>query len=249
MIDVRNLCYSHEGLTTKKFSLTDISFSLEDGFMMVLLGKNGSGKTTLLKAMYGINMVDAGSVLWDEKVAIEKTKTSEFMNKMEAYHSEVAYVGGEQWCFDNLTVNENSKLLSKLYDSFDIALFDSVMKSFDFPVSDREKKYRKLSTGQKMQFQIAFNIARHPRLIIMDEPLANLDPIVKTDILEIIRNQIKTDNLSVIMSTHLVDEITDMVDYIGLMEDGKLTLFGDRETIFDDKKIDNLRQILTEKED
>jgi len=141
-------------------------------------------------------------------------------------------------------VDENLSFLSSLYDNFDHDEFERIISSFEFAVSDRKKMYYKLSTGQQMQFQIAFNLARHPKLLLMDEPFANLDPIIKEDILELIRNKIASENISVIMSTQLVEEISDIVDYIGIIENQKMKAFGSRDELFDKFGVQNIRELM-----
>lgn len=235
MIDVKNLSYK-EMKSKEKFSLNNISFKLEDGYIMSLLGKNGSGKTTLLNLIYGMIKSDSGEVLWDGNV-INRDNYYEFK-------TEVAYVGGEQWCFSSLSVNENVELLKYLYADFDIKLYEEYLKYFDLKGSDGRKEYSELSTGQMMLFQIAFALARKPKLLIMDEPMANLDPVVKVDIMELLQKKVEKENMSIIISTHLVEDISDMTDYIGIIDNGSLIEFDNREVIFDKYKAEGLRDIL-----
>lgn len=235
MIEVKNLSYK-EKKSKKDFSINNISFKLEDGYIMSLLGKNGSGKTTLLNMIYGMFKSDSGEVLWNEKVIN--------IDNNYDFKCDVAYVGGEEWCFETKSINDNVNMLKHLYKDFDEKLFDEYVKYFDLKESDRCKEYSELSKGQKMLFQIAFALARKPKLLIMDEPMANLDPVVKIDIMELLQKKVEKENISIIISTHLVEDISDMTDYIGLIDNGNLIEFDNREEIFDKYKAEGLRDIL-----
>ena len=119
----------------------------------------------------------------------------------------------------------------------------------EFTKEEYTTKFDELSTGKQMQLQLAFALARHPKLLLLDEPMANLDPVVKTDIWELLIRTIEKENISIIISTHLVEEVNDITDYIGLLDNGRLVKFGDREQILNDdlgNKNKNLRELLEE---
>ncbi len=95
---------------TRLCNKKDISFSLEQGYIMSLLGKNGSGKTTLLNIIYGLITPDSGEVLWQHENA--------FDNRY-AFHNDIAYIGEKKnWCFEYKSLNENVAFLSLLYENF-----------------------------------------------------------------------------------------------------------------------------------
>ncbi len=92
-------------------------------------------------------------------------------------------------------------------------------------------------------------MARQPKLLLLDDPMANLEPVVITDIWELLIRTIEKENISIIISTHLVEEVNDITDYIGLLDNGRLVKFGDREQILHDdleNKNKNLRELLEE---
>ena len=150
-------------------------------------------------------------------------------------------MGGDDWCFPNETMQKNVQTLKTLYESFDEEEYGRLMEIFGLKKATLEKTCPELSQGQKMLFQIAFALARHPKLLLLDEPFANLDPVVKVDLVQLFQERIKDEGISIIVSTHLVDDVSDMVDYVGLMKEGKLVMYGDRESIFEEKKVDNLK--------
>lgn len=227
------------------FELKNVSFSLEDGYMLCLIGKNGSGKTTLLNAIYGIIKPTSGCVIFDyKKVVAAKNNAEVEENVFATYHKQVAYVGDVNWLMTGVDIATNINLLKTLYDNFDEKEFDRLLAYFEFDKSLFANEYRILSTGQRMQLQLAFSFARHPRLMILDEPFANLDPVVKTDLSELLQKKITEDNISVIISTHLVDDISNMVDYIGVIENGEMVKYGDRVTLLENKGVETLREFI-----
>ena len=207
----------------ENFRMENISFELGDGYIMALLGKNGAGKTTLFDLLSGNARKGSGSVVYDGVELTWRTRS--------AINAKMAYVGPFHWCSENETVNVNVEVLGALYESFDREYLKQTMERFEFPKSCYEKKYIELSTGQKMQFAIAFALACRPKILLLDEPFANLDPIVCMDIADILQNSVRTEGIIVIVSTHQVEEIGDMADYIGILENGRMIRFGNREEV------------------
>ena len=239
MLTVENLGHEYG---RRRFALRNVSFSLEQGYLCCLVGANGAGKTTLLKTIYGVLCSSSGKVSYQGKPVIwPKAKGREYYKGLCRYHKDVAFVGGDDWCFPNETMQKNVQTLKTLYESFDEEEYGRLMEIFGLKKATLEKTCPELSQGQKMLFQIAFALARHPKLLLLDEPFANLDPVVKVDLVQLFQERIKDEGISIIVSTHLVDDVSDMVDYVGLMKEGKLVMYGDRESIFEEKKVDSLK--------
>lgn len=247
MLDVKNLGYRYG---RKKFVLSNISFSLEDGYVMCIIGKNGAGKTTLLQAIYGSLKPSEGNVAYNDNIVVASKKQAapSYENQL-IYHEEVALVGDFNWCFEDLSIKENVDTLKELYTTFDEEEYIRLLKYFDLDQIDDSKKIQELSTGQEVLLQLAFNMARHPKLLLLDEPFANLDPVVKVDISALLQDKMTEENTQIIISTHLVDDISDMVDYVGCMENGRMTTFMDRESLFEKKGVEGLREYILEEEE
>lgn len=146
----------------------------------------------------------------------------------------MAYVGGRIWCIGGINVDENINLLKQLYSRWDQKRFEEILEMMEFTKEEYMTKLEELSTGKQMQFQLAFALARHPKLLLLDEPMANLDPVVKTDLWELLIRTIEKENISIIISTHLVEEVNDITDYVGVIDNGKLVKFGDREQMLNE---------------
>jgi ABC-2 type transport system ATP-binding protein len=237
MLQVKQIKYtvrSQMGNKTK-FIIQQVDFSLEAGYMLCLLGKNGSGKSTLLKLLYGIMPVEQGSITW---------KGQEVYKKSDKVRQEVAYVGEESGFFESKSIPDNIALLSLLYPNFQYDKWEHYLNLFGLERIKKEQTFQELSTGQKRQVQLAFALARSPRLLLLDEPTGNLDPIYRMEFMELLQELVAKEEISVILATHILEEVEEVADYIGLMHQGKLVLFGDRIQVLEEAKAESFEDIM-----
>ena len=222
MIELKNIQF-HYGMS-KSFGISDVSLNLEGGLVSCLLGKNGAGKTTLMSLAYGMLRPKSGEVLWNGERLVERNLT--------AFRREVAF-SGEAWCPNCMTVERGMEAFSILYPTFDAKYFDELMEMGGVSGA-RNKYFGMLSKGEKVKTEIAFLLARRPKFLFMDEPLANVDSVFKVDILELLQRGVAENETGILISTHLVDEISDMVDQIYVMDQGKMVIQGDRFEVLGD---------------
>ncbi|MBP5462876.1 MAG: ABC transporter ATP-binding protein [Lachnospiraceae bacterium] len=201
-----------------QFRMDKVSLEIEKGYVYALVGENGAGKTTLLKLLYGALTPQSGEVLWKGKRVDRR--------RLAAYHGEAAFVG-LPWCNAESSVADNVDFLKPLYPTFDEEYWEQLLKRADLFYTVKDVPYGKLSAGEARKIGIVFCLARHPELLILDEPLANLDPVFKTEIPEILRDAVAKDGMTILMSTNLVDEIRDFTDYYGVIRDGALVKWGE----------------------
>lgn len=218
MIKLTNLNYKYD---KDDFELKDVSLEVEPGYVTVLVGYNGCGKTTLMRNMYGSLIPKSGEIFLDDKKI-------EFENLAD-YHKNVAFVGKSLFA-EYYTVEENVELFKNLYDNYDEDMFLNLINKFDL-ASRIDSKFGILSRGQKLKVEIAFAISVKPKYLILDEPFAGLDEISKQDIVEILQNRINEENMGVFISTHLLDEIEDIADFIIMMKGGRIIKQGDRDSV------------------
>lgn len=237
MLQVKNIEYtvrSQMGNPTK-FKISNVNFTLEPGYIMCLLGKNGSGKSTLLQLLYGMQPVDQGSIQWHEQ---------EVHSNSSLIRQDVAYIGEDTGFFKYRTIQENIEILGVLYPKFDYEEWKGYLKQFGLKYITKEQTFIELSTGQRRLIQLAFALARSPKLLLLDEPTANLDPVFRIELMDLLQKRIETQSMSVIISTHIMDEIEEITDYIGVMCKGEMVLFGDRESVLEQKNIASLDKLL-----
>jgi len=234
MIEVKDVDFSYKRKSQRQ--ILDMSFTLKDNFFTCLMGHNGAGKTTLMKLIYGSLIPDLGEVLYDGR-KID-------MNSIFAYRQDVAFVTRDSdWHF-GCSLLEYIRQKKVFYPKFDPDEFISILKLFSFPEDKLGLLYSELSTGEQMEVMVAFDLARHPKYIMLDEPFANLDPVAKIVLTECLHKRVMEEKLGVFLSTHLLEEITDIVDYVVIVENGRLVKCGDRDEVLQSFDAGNLCETL-----
>ena len=194
-LEVRNMC-----MKQGKFRLKDISFTLPRGYIMGLVGRMGSGKTTLLKSILNPALIKSGSV---------------------EYEGSVGFIMEDAPFFIEATLKENMELFKKLYKDYDEKEFYDRLQRMGI---GEHKVYGLLSKGEKVRFQFAFAMGIHPGLLLLDEPTSGLDAAFKREFLYMLQEAVEKEMVSIIISTHLTDELERIADIIGVMDNGILTL-------------------------
>lgn len=211
--------YVHVTGTGKGFRLEDVSFSLESGYVMGVVGKNGAGKSTLLRYMVEEKKQYTGQILLDGKELHEEWVAS--MRK-------IGYVSEDRRFFSRISAYDNAKLLSLYYPAFDWIKFEEQMKRMN--VSSK-KIIGKMSRGERIKFQMAFAMAYSPKLYLLDEATAGMDPIFVREFYRIVRECMEGENVSAILVTHNMGELCRIADYVGVLEGGRLVSFGENEEV------------------
>lgn len=198
---------------SKKFNLNNVSFSAKEGFITGIIGPNGAGKTTLLNYVLKDKKNYDGSILYDGK---------DITNNHNEFRDILGYVSDEKRFFNEFTISENVNLLSPFYTVWDNNLFINLMKEMNLNTS---KKIKNLSRGEYLRFQMAFAMAHHSKLYLLDEATSGMDPVFRKDFFKLLHNLIATEDVTIIMTTHIEDEINRHMDYCGCMENGELKYF------------------------
>lgn len=201
--------------TSKKFALQDVSFGLEAGFIMGLAGKNGSGKTTLFDYIMNTKKQYTGEIL------INGVDIREKHNDMK---NEIGFVSDNQSFFMEYTARENAELLSPFFKEWDMELFQETMKKMGVSM---QRDVGKMSRGEYFKFQMAFAMAHKPVLYLLDEVTVGMDPVFRIDFFKILQEVIAKEEASVIMTSHIEDEMVQKTDYVGILEKGKMMKFGE----------------------
>ena len=200
---------------TKKvegFSLKEVNMEIPGGYICGLIGPNGAGKTTLLHLIMGLLKPDEGCV---------SIFGGEFSEEEVAIHDDMGVVLQERLFDSYLSLKENGAYYGRFYSRYDEAYFLELLQEYGL---EPERKYKALSKGEELKFQFAFALAHHPKLLILDEPTGNFDPEFREDLLTDLKEFIADGERSVILATHLTDDLDRMADYITYLEDGKVLL-------------------------
>ena len=207
--------FEHVTGKSGNFRLSDISFALPAGYMMGLVGKNGAGKTTCLKYIMRENTLYTGSIRIDGRDRLERGAS---------FRNQVGVMSEDNVFFEERTGAQNVELLKNFYDHFDRELFSETMKRLEVSSG---KSYYKMSRGERMKFQMAFAMAHHPKLYLLDEVTAGMDPVFRVDCFKLLHEVIEQEDAAVLMTSHIESEMKKQMDYIGILEQGKMTYFGE----------------------
>jgi ABC-2 type transport system ATP-binding protein len=202
------------GLTKRfpGFQLGPIDLVLEPGTVLALVGPNGAGKTTTLNCMAGLIVPDEGSVeVYGAPVHPYRTE----------YRRDVGYVGEESGFFRGWTARRNLEFLAGSIPgwSHDRArrLADRIALPMGTPVN-------KLSRGNHTKLALVAALAHGPRLLLLDEPTAGLDPVVRSEVLDVLWEVTEDGEHAVLYSTHVLSDISRLADELAFLRDGQLVL-------------------------
>ncbi|SHH12364.1 ABC transporter ATP-binding protein [Clostridium grantii] len=192
--------------------LKNIDFSLEKGSIFGLIGPNGAGKTTLIKCLTGIYEADKGSItIMDEPI---------YNNKY--LKEKIAYVPDSCTFFEFNKIKDVIKFYKLTYKNFDMNKFNRINKVFNIPLNSSVKK---LSKGMNMRFSILLALCINPEVVILDEPLSGIDPIVKSQILKLLIEEVSERETTVIISSHNLSQLEKICDTIAVMNNGEIKHF------------------------
>lgn len=191
-----------------RFALKDVSFTLPRGAVMGFIGENGAGKTTTIKAVLGLINKDSGdiSVLGG---SIEDA----------SIRAKIGVVFDDLHLHKTLRIRQAAKIFPHLYEDWDADLFKEYLNRFNL---DAEKKIKDLSRGMRMKLSIAVALSHHPELLILDEPTAGLDPVVRDEVLEIFQDFMQDENHAILFSSHITSDIDKIADYLTFIHDGEI---------------------------
>ena len=188
--------------------LSDISFKLNKGKIIGLLGKNGMGKSTIIKLLNGLLTPTSGQVLINNSVPGVESK------KIISYLPERSYLD------KNMSVDEIIKFFSLFYDDFNAVKARTLLSDLNLNGTDN---LNKMSKGMLEKLQLALVMSRDADLYVLDEPLGGVDPATRDYILDTILTNFK-DGASILISTHLISDIEKILDDVIFVDKGKIIL-------------------------
>ena len=198
----------------KTFSLKNVSFGLEKGYIMGFVGKNGAGKTTTIKLMLNMLKVDSGYIkifgrAHDKDAAIIKEDLGIVMDK--------------SYFVDEWTLKEVENAVAPFYKHWNKSKYKNLLESFGLDIN---KKVKELSKGMNMKLMIAVALSHDAKLLILDEPTSGLDPVARDELLELLREFVMDENKSVLFSTHITTDLEKISDYITVIQNGEIFYSG-----------------------
>jgi iron(III) transport system ATP-binding protein len=234
MLSINNFSISFDDLKI----LENINFDVHEGEIVTLLGESGCGKTTILRSIAGLQREHGG------EICIGNTCVS----SKEVYEKnrEVGYIFQDYALFPHLNVEENIAFaLDKLDRKTKEKRVDELLEQFNI-ISHRKKPIHQLSGGQQQRVAIARAMANNPKILLLDEPFANLDSILRNKTKMWLKSLIKKHNLSAILVTHDKKEALSISDKIGIIHNKQLLQFDSTNDIYNKPKNFYIAKFLSE---
>lgn len=204
----------------KEFTLGPVSFEIPKGYIIGIIGPNGAGKTTTLQLLMNIISPTDGTISLFE---------STYPKDEKKIKNNIGYVGEEQFFYEDKSVAWTENFISGFYTNWDTNLCNNLLNLFNI---SRTKKIKELSKGMKVKLSLALALSYNPGLILLDEPTSGLDPVIRRELLDLLRNQINNDeNKTLVISSHITDDLSRIADYIYYLVDGKIVLQGMKEDL------------------
>ena len=207
MLEIRNL--------TKTFgqfkALDDLSMTIPAGVVYGLVGPNGAGKSTVIRHMTGVYRPDSGTVTMEGQPIYENA----------AAKTRIGYIPDEIFYFPSASLEEMRAYYRGIYPQFDNALFDRLKEVFQLP---QKGQLRRFSKGMQKQAAFQLAISCRPDLLVLDEPVDGLDPVMRRQVWSLILSDVAQKGTTVLISSHNLRELEDICDHVGIMDHGKMLL-------------------------
>lgn len=208
MIEVKGLVKKFDGFK----ALDGVNLKVERGSIYGLVGPNGAGKSTLIRHLAGIYRQDEGDVCFDGKPVYENTAVKE----------RVACIPDELYYFMQANTLSMMKFYQKIYPNFDEERYQKLKAVFT--TIDEKQSIRRLSKGMQKQAAFWLAVCCYPEVILLDEPVDGLDPIMRRQVWSIIISDVAERGTTVLVSSHNLRELEDVCDHVGIMDKGKVVL-------------------------
>jgi ABC-2 type transport system ATP-binding protein len=201
------------------WGLRNCSLQVPEGSITGLVGPNGAGKSTLLRLAAGISRPSAGSVkVFDQNV---NPNSPDFLSK-------VGYLDQSRPLYKQFRVDELMKLGWKLSDTWVQASVARWLEELKIPL---DWKVSFLSVGQQAQVALAMCMGKRPNLLLLDEPMANLDPLARRGVAQMLLDSVAEHDTTVLISSHIVSELESICDYLIMLSDSRVQIAGTVESL------------------
>ncbi|HTQ93295.1 MAG TPA: ABC transporter ATP-binding protein [Streptosporangiaceae bacterium] len=210
VIQTRGLAKRYRRVT----ALSDCAITVPEGRISALIGPNGAGKTTLLRLLAGLARPTAGNM----------TVLGGTPRQDPAFLAEIGYLAQEIPLYRRLTAEDHIGIGAHLNRRWDGASARDRLRALNIPL---DRAVGKLSGGQRAQVALALTLAKEPRLLLLDEPVAALDPLARRNFLAILATAVADSGLTVVLSSHLVADLERVADHLILLASSRVQLCGD----------------------
>lgn len=207
MIEIKNVVKEFDGFR----ALDGLDMTVPGGSVYGLVGPNGAGKSTIIRHLTGIYKQDSGEILVDGQPVFENPDVK----------NRIAYIPDDIFFFANASIIEMARFYRSIYPQFDSERFKKLGEVFGL---DQKRQMRKLSKGMQKQAAFWMMMSLRPDILVLDEPVDGLDPVMRRQIWSIIMSDVAENGTTVLVSSHNLRELEDVCDHVGIMNGGKVLL-------------------------
>lgn len=207
-IEIKNITKKYQD-----FTLDHISFNVPKGSIVGLVGENGAGKSTTINLIMDIINADSGEIF----IFGKSNKNKDFIKTKQ----DIGIVIDEAYFPEILTILNVEKILKNTFENFDSTMFMKLVEKFNLP---KKKRLNEFSRGMKMKLGILSALSHNPKLLILDEATSGLDPLVRSEILDMLSEFTRNEEHSILISSHIVSDLEKICDYIVFIHKGKILI-------------------------
>ena len=206
MLEMKNVTKTFDGFA----ALDDLSMTVPKGAVYGLVGPNGAGKSTAIRHLTGVYRQDKGEVLMEGQKIYENP----------AVKTRIGYIPDEIFYFPSASLEDMHRYYRGLYPNFDDELYRRLQEVFHLP----KGQIRRFSKGMQKQAAFHLTICTRPDVLILDEPVDGLDPVMRRQVWSLILSDVAQRGTTVLISSHNLRELEDICDHVGIMDHGKMLL-------------------------
>lgn len=213
-LEIKNLTKSYPD-----FTLDNLNLTLPSGCIMGLVGENGAGKSTTIKLILDMIHKDSGSITILGKDNGDNIKLTK---------EDIGVVLDEVGIPECLTVNQVGKVMKHTFQNWNDAEYSRLVQKLALP---DKKQFKEFSRGMKMKLGIAVAMSHNSKLLILDEATSGLDPVVRDEVVEMFSEFTRDESHSILISSHIVNDLEKLCDYIAFLHKGKLLLCEEKDLL------------------
>ena len=192
-------------------ALDNLTMTVPKGAVYGLVGPNGAGKSTAIRCLLGVYRPDSGTITLDGAPVYENPAAKE---RMGSIPDDIFY-------FPSATLEDMRRYYQGIYPKFDLALYNKLFEAFGLP---KKTPLRRFSKGMQKQAAFHLTLCTRPEVLILDEPVDGLDPVMRRQVWSLILSEVAKDETTVLISSHNLRELEDICDHVGIMDKGKMLL-------------------------
>lgn len=220
ILEVKGLNKSYQN-----FSLQDISFSLPEGCITGFIGINGAGKTSTLKSILGLTPKTSGNIrLFGMDMDTNEKEIKE----------RIGIVLDDGGFYDELSLSEMKNIVASAYKSWNENEYREYLKRFSL---NPKQKINTLSKGMRMKYALALALSHKAELLIMDEPTSGLDPLIRSQLLDILKEFMNNGGHGVFFSTHITSDLDKIADMLIMIDNGQIIFQEEKDILLDEYRI------------